>query len=156
MTKRAKNPDDSDKSAEPGGFGEAPQVPLTGIPMSGTMSDWMREVAAEAEAAATDTANPSLTKRVKKSAKAETKPVKTARGTSMGGKAGPKERAAGGLNPVAGLDVGLEDVGSLPQPGVTATVAALERLITEGRPEFLAGVWQPHRPARPEKSEGGI
>jgi excinuclease ABC subunit B len=39
--------------------------------------------------------------------------------------------------------------------GVTATVQALERLIQEGRPEFRAGAWVPHRPARPQKSEGG-
>ena len=39
--------------------------------------------------------------------------------------------------------------------GVTATVKALERLIQEGRPEFRGKVWMPHRPERPEKSEGG-
>ena len=37
------------------------------------------------------------------------KALKTARGTSMGGPATAKERAAGGLNPVAGLDVTLEE-----------------------------------------------
>ena len=36
-------------------------------------------------------------------------PTKTARGTSMGGAATATERAAAGLNPVAGLDVSLED-----------------------------------------------
>ena len=36
-------------------------------------------------------------------------PTKTARGTSMGGAASARERAAAGLNPVAGLDIGLED-----------------------------------------------
>lgn len=54
----------------------------------------------------------------------------------------------------------------LPQPGhglssmgVAATAESLERLLREGRPEFAAGkgaVWMPHRPPRPEKSEGGI
>ena len=53
----------------------------------------------------------------------------------------------------------------LPQPGqglssmgVEATAQSLERLLREGRPEFAqAGdVWTPHRPPRPEKSEGGI
>jgi excinuclease ABC subunit B len=39
--------------------------------------------------------------------------------------------------------------------GVSATVQALESLIQEGRPEFRAGTWTPHRPARPDKSEGG-
>ena len=39
--------------------------------------------------------------------------------------------------------------------GVTATVKALERLIQEGRPEVNGQVWTPHKPARPEKWEGG-
>ncbi len=44
--------------------------------------------------------------------------------------------------------------------GVEATADALERLLREGRAEFRqeaeAGkVWTPHRPPRPEKSEGG-
>ena len=47
-----------------------------------------------------------------------------------------------------------------PQPvtlGVTATMQSLERLLREGRAEFnTAQVWTPHRPPRPEKSEGGI
>jgi excinuclease ABC subunit B len=50
-----------------------------------------------------------------------------------------------------------------PQPvtlGVTASMEALEKLLREGRAEFAeqdaAGkVWMPHRPPRPEKSEGG-
>jgi excinuclease ABC subunit B len=34
---------------------------------------------------------------------------------------------------------------------------ALERLLREGRQEFQqAGVWTPHRPARPDKTEGGV
>ncbi len=50
----------------------------------------------------------------------------------------------------------------LPQPGhglssmgVAATAQALENLLREGRPEFAAQPWMPHRPPRPEKSEGG-
>ncbi len=39
--------------------------------------------------------------------------------------------------------------------GVTATAQALESLLREGRPEFDAQPWTPHRPPRPEKSEGG-
>ena len=31
----------------------------------------------------------------------------------------------------------------------------LDRLLREGRPEFTATPWTPHRPPRPEKSEGG-
>ncbi|MEM8664732.1 MAG: DEAD/DEAH box helicase family protein, partial [Pseudomonadota bacterium] len=81
---------------------------------------------------------------------------RTARGTSMGGKASARERAASGLNPVAGLDMSLEDAEGLTPSGATATVAALEQLIQDGRPEFRAGEWQPHRPPRPDKSEGGV
>src|SRR5512139_4116994 len=45
--------------------------------------------------------------------------------------------------------------------GVKATAEALESLIREGRPEFRKDdgslrVWTPHRPPRPEKSEGGV
>jgi excinuclease ABC subunit B len=39
--------------------------------------------------------------------------------------------------------------------GASATVRALERLLREGRPEFAGKPWMPHRPERPEKSEGG-
>src|SRR3989442_11985018 len=39
--------------------------------------------------------------------------------------------------------------------GAAATVKALETLLREGRPEFSAQPWLPHRPPRPEKSEGG-
>ena len=45
-----------------------------------------------------------------------------------------------------------------PQPvtlGVTASMQALDKLLREGRPEFAAPTWMPHRPPRPEKSEGG-
>ncbi len=49
-----------------------------------------------------------------------------------------------------------------PQPvtlGVTASMQALEQLLREGRAEFREGeaskIWMPHRPPRPEKSEGG-
>jgi excinuclease ABC subunit B len=44
------------------------------------------------------------------------------------------------------------------QPGGFAGIASqqsLERLLREGRPEFAAQPWTPHRPPRPEKSEGG-
>ena len=49
----------------------------------------------------------------------------------------------------------------LPDPGgdggASATVSALERLLTEGNPLFKDGqTWVPHRPERPQKSEGGL
>jgi excinuclease ABC subunit B len=39
--------------------------------------------------------------------------------------------------------------------GAAATVRALENLLRDGRPEFSAHPWAPHRPPRPEKTEGG-
>ena len=61
-----------------------------------------------------------------------------------------------------------EDAAALARPprnkmealGVAATADALENLIREGRPEFKGEdgqvkIWTPHRPPRPEKSEGG-
>jgi len=44
--------------------------------------------------------------------------------------------------------------------GVTASMQALESLLREGRPEFrdregATKIWTPHRPPRPDKSEGG-
>jgi excinuclease ABC subunit B len=41
--------------------------------------------------------------------------------------------------------------------GVAATADALESLILNGRPEFKDDkIWVPHRPPRPDKSEGGV
>src|SRR5215471_18975879 len=40
--------------------------------------------------------------------------------------------------------------------GASATMRALETLLREGRPEFSERPWTPHRPPRPEKSEGGV
>jgi excinuclease ABC subunit B len=74
----------------------------------------------------------------------------------MGGRGSAKERAAVGMNPVPGVDVNLEDVAAMPASAVTATVEALSALIETGRPEFRDKTWAPHRPPRPDKSEGGI
>src|SRR5450631_4306828 len=62
-----------------------------------------------------------------------------------------------------------EDAAALARPprnkmealGVAATADALDNLIREGRPEFKGEdgqvkIWTPHRPPRPEKSEGGV
>lgn len=77
-----------------------------------------------------------------------------------------------GLDPALAQELGLSDDlkyrlprADLPKPGqglssmgVAATAESLERLLREGRPEFASAgeVWTPHRPPRPEKSEGGI
>ncbi|MDR3465686.1 MAG: DEAD/DEAH box helicase family protein, partial [Xanthobacteraceae bacterium] len=66
-----------------------------------------------------------------------------------------------------GLDVDDDDTLARPARnkmealGVAATATALEHLIRDGRPEFRKEdgserVWTPHRPPRPEKSEGGV
>ena len=62
-----------------------------------------------------------------------------------------------------------EDAAAMARPprnkmealGVAATADALESLIRDGRPEFKGEdgqmkIWTPHRPPRPEKSEGGV
>ncbi len=115
------------------------------------------------------------------SAKKE-KPTKSARGTSMGKADTARERAAGGLNPVAGMDMSLEEAEELEaklkqhkkdnkkksaadgrygelggNQGATATVEALSALIESGNPLHKNGeLWVPHRPERPAKSEGGV
>ncbi len=156
------------------GFGEAPQAPLQGVPLpAGPVSAWAEEIAREASQ------NPKKPKRRVKGRGDPTlsdrsialtppgekrrprlpedeRPLKTARGTSMGGRATARERAGAGLMPVAGLDVTLEDAEARPQGAVTATVQALSDLIEQGRPEFRDKTWVPHRPPRPEKSEGGV
>ena len=150
----------SDRKKKPAhGFEEKPQEPLEGIPLSGSVGEWAREIAEEAKTP------PQKPKRTQKATAG-----RTARGTSIGGSTDPKTRAAAGLNPVAGLDMSLEEAeelkpGSKSQTakasegssGVTATVEALSKLIESGDPHFRDGkAWVPHRPARPEKSEGGI
>ena len=139
---------DASENAAASGLGEMPQPALSGAPLKGSISDWAEEIAREADAAPA--------KPAKKIPERSSAATRSARGTSMGGAASPKERAAAGLNPVAGLDIALEDAETLASSGVTATVAALSRLIEGGDPNLRQEAWVPHRPARPEKSEGGI
>ena len=84
-----------------------------------------------------------------------------------------------GLDPQLASELGLGDEEAAPAPapskedskyrlpradlptqpggfGGIASQQSLERLLREGRPEFSAVPWTPHRPPRPEKSEGGI
>ncbi|MGD9914056.1 MAG: DEAD/DEAH box helicase family protein, partial [Rhizobiaceae bacterium] len=157
---------DASEPLHPHGFEEAPQPGLTGAPLSGSVSDWAEQIAREAErdGRSIEVSSSPSTGATSKSAKPSKKiperssaPTRSGRGTSMGGAASPKERAAAGLNPVPGLDISLEEAESLPKGGVTATVEALSALIESGNPLHKNGqLWTPHRPARPEKSEGGI
>jgi len=145
------------------GLAEAPRSEFAGTPLSGSISDWARQIAGQAEREAGDDAGGKLPRKAiearppKKIPERSAAPTRTGRGTSMGGAASARERAAAGLNPVAGLDIPLEEAGTLSNSGVTATVAALARLIESGNPLHKNGeLWVPHRPARPEKSEGGV
>ncbi|MFZ2075247.1 MAG: excinuclease ABC subunit UvrB [Xanthobacteraceae bacterium] len=48
------------------------------------------------------------------------------------------------------------EVGGVSAFGSAASQQSLERLLREGRPEFREHLWTPHRPPRPDKSEGGF
>ncbi|MGO7788758.1 excinuclease ABC subunit UvrB [Rhizobium ruizarguesonis] len=157
------------KSPAPNGFEEAPQSSFGGAPLSGSVADWVKQLEADAETSGVETQRQIASKAGKHRKKVEiaartktsdggVSASKSARGTSMGGSTDPKTRAAAGLNPVSGMDTTLEEASSL-QAGtaVTATVEALSALIESGNPLHKNGkIWTPHRPARPDKSEGGI
>ena len=163
------------KRPKTSGFGEAPQAPLEGTPLSGNIADWMEEIAraADAEPIApkpkrAPRARPERmqlvdlpvdadrkTKGKKADKKTDGDTHKSSRGTSIGVAATARERTASGLNPVSGLEISLEEAESMSASSVTATVAALSALIETGRPEIQDKTWVPHRPPRPEKSEGG-
>lgn len=178
MARSPKKPSDSSRSD---GFAETPQASFEGAPLSGSAADWVKQLEAEAEAGSVETQREIASKAGKhrkkieiearkqaiaEAAKGKTSGAsvnkkataqKTARGVSIGASSDPKTRAAAGLNPVAGMDVSLEDAASLATGSVTATVDALSKLIESGNPLFKDGkLWTPHRPARPAKSEGGI
>jgi excinuclease ABC subunit B len=178
----------------PSGFEEAPQASFEGAPLSGSVSDWVKQLEAEAEQASRSESMREIRSKAGKHRKtvenaarqhSEATAVgakRSARGGSIGGSNDPRTRAAAGLNPVAGLDISLEEAERLRKlekkaassrkesrteqaaedenaasGAVTATVAALSKLIESGNPLFKDGkIWTPHRPARPDKSEGGI
>ncbi|WP_095201850.1 excinuclease ABC subunit UvrB [Mesorhizobium carmichaelinearum] len=151
---------DASEPLHRGGFAEMPQPELSGTPLTGSIADWAEQIEQEAEREGRQTGKGDGGKAPKPSKKIPERssaPGRTARGTSMGGAATARERTAAGLNPVAGLDISLEEAETMTSSGVTATVAALSALIESGNPLHKDGVlWTPHRPARPEKSEGGI
>jgi len=76
-----------------------------------------------------------------------------------------------GLDPALARELGLDPDASGSGPaendapvelargvtGASASNDALEKLLREGRAEFKGSIaWSPHRPERPEKSEGGV
>ncbi|HEX8049786.1 excinuclease ABC subunit UvrB [Rhizobium sp.] len=143
-------------SPAPTGFEETPQAPFEGAPLSGSVADWVKQLESEAETSGIETQRQIASKAGKHRKKVEIAASKSGRGTSMGGSTDPKTRAAAGLNPVSGMDTSLENAANAGT-AVTATVEALSALIESGNPLFKDGkLWTPHRPARPNKSEGGI
>ena len=183
MAKTPKNRIDNE------GFEEAPQAPLSGEPLSGDISAWADEIAQEAQGdnaqkGANEKPKKSASKSRKKSSGYSEKHVN--KGAIIGASSDPKERAASGLNPIAGLDVSLEEAerllgkrgkamdkyaepGQIFNEGVKANpdgAGAFESGVTatvaslskliEGGDPNLVNDWVPHRPARPVKTEGGI
>ncbi len=89
------------------------------------------------------------------------KPYRTARGVSQGMAERPEHDFD--LSPVASADPRLAETSEnsaakddfVSSLGVTASADALKALLETGRPEFKGVDFVPHRPERPEKSEGG-
>lgn len=196
------------------GFSEAPQPPLSGAPLSGSISSWAKEISEETEkpgapGSGKRTAMASARERERyggdgsvaanvtegRKAKLSPKGAKAKgtysekhvnKGAIIGASSDPKERAATGLNPIAGLDVSLEEAERLlgkrgkamdkftePQQifnkgekanpegsGVfeSGVTATVASLskLIEGGDPNLVNEWVPHRPPRPVKTEGGI
>jgi excinuclease ABC subunit B len=117
----------------PDGFGEMPQSDYVGAPVTGLDPALAQELGLGGDAPPDPFAAS----------------AREAERIARGGD--PKYRL-----PKADLPTG---PGGLSSMGVAATAESLERLLREGRPEFATDngqVWTPHRPPRPEKSEGGI
>ncbi len=76
-------------------------------------------------------------------------------------KEGPGSKGGTAPDRIAAPPAGsADDVAPLPLPAIAsnASMQALEQLLRNGRPEFAperGAIWTPHRPPRPEKSEGG-
>ncbi|HXY90700.1 MAG TPA: DEAD/DEAH box helicase family protein, partial [Xanthobacteraceae bacterium] len=89
------------------------------------------------------------------------KPYRTARGTHHGMAERP-QRHFETESPVTTADprlaeafAGRPEEDYVPSAGALASAEALQKLLEEGRPEFKGVDFVPHRPERPQKSEGG-
>ena len=69
--------------------------------------------------------------------------------------AAPDDAAAAEKRRLLALPRVIPMPGEGDESGVAATAQALDALLREGRPEFREQPWVPHRPPRPDKSEGG-
>ncbi|MDH6267214.1 excinuclease ABC subunit B [Rhizobium sp. SG_E_25_P2] len=116
----------------PSGFEEAPQASFEGAPLSGSVTDWVKQLEQEAEQASRAESMREIRSKAGKHRKtvenaarqhAEVQAVKakaneigdkrSARGGSIGGSNDPRTRAAAGLNPISGLEISLEDAEAL-------------------------------------------
>ena len=69
----------------------------------------------------------------------------------------PRRVKQGNVKPYADQSSTFEDSDEDGLTGATATMDALKSLLQSGDPRFIGKTeWTPHRPARPEKSEGGL
>ncbi len=121
------------RKSKTSGFDEAPQSDYTGAPVTGLDPALAQELGLGDDLGDDAPADPHAAS------------AREAERIARGGD--PKYRL-----PKADLPTG---AGGLASMGVAATATSLERLLREGRPEFTAQPWTPHRPPRPEKSEGG-
>jgi excinuclease ABC subunit B len=132
------------KISEELGFGETPQRDYTASPVAGLDPQLARELGLSDEEAPT-LPSPASAGGKEKVQDASEQTEQAARIEHRGGDAKYRLPRADLPQPGHGLS----------SMGVAATAESLERLLREGRPEFAAQPWTPHRPPRPKKSEGG-
>src|SRR5450830_1484750 len=132
------------KISEELGFGETPQRDYTASPVTGLDPQLARELGLSDEEAPT-LPSPASAGGKEKVQDASEQTEQAARIEHRGGDAKYRLPKADLPQPGSGLS----------SMGVAATAQALENLLREGRKEFATTPWLPHRPPRPEKSEGG-
>ena len=122
------------KSPAPTGFEEAPQAPFEGAPLSGSVSDWVKQLEADAEMSGIETQREIASKAGKHRKKVEIAASKSARGTSMGAHYinGIQERF------LDWLDHEIVHVSGTNSSPVVSKV--LEQAALAGQPEIAAGL----------------